>query len=167
MIVPSVFIHQQSMVLETVTRFISASPQCFTEDDHPIRHSSSFNKQKLWGGMIAIYVTQVFVFITCIAVIFTFQWWFNGFVDLSSEVLCVDRSLYLKCFVFLFQFELKICFMYVVAASTSAASSLTPHFTPRKITTRTTARKCGIGMVSKLWLHFFFSWISLKLLSCV
>ena len=94
-------------------------------------------------------------------------WWFNGFVDLSSEVLCVDRSLYFKCFVFLFQFELKICFMCVVAASTSAASSLTPHFTPRKITTRTTGRKCGIGMVSKLWLHFFFSWISLILLSCV
>ena len=69
------------MVLETDVRFISASPQCFTEDDHPFRHGSSFNTQKLWGGMIAInftqvfvggmialYVTQVFVFITSIAV---------------------------------------------------------------------------------------------------
>ena len=81
--VPSVFIHQQSMVLETVTRFISASPQCFTEDDHPLRHGSSFNKQKLWGGMIAIYVTQVFVFITCIAVIFTF----DGLMVLLISVL--------------------------------------------------------------------------------
>ena len=84
---------------------------------------------------------------------------FDGFVDLSSEVLCVDRSLYVKCFFLPFYFRLNLkCFIDVVAASTSAASSLTrePLYTPRKITARTAARKCGIGMVSKLWLHFFF-----------
>ena len=55
--------------------------------------------QVLVGGMIALYVTQVFVFITSIAVT-VHVWWFDGFVDLSSEVLCVDRSLYVKCFFF-------------------------------------------------------------------
>ena len=46
---------------------------------------------KLWGGMIAIDIAQVFVFIASIAVIFTFE----GFVDLGSEVLCINRSLFI------------------------------------------------------------------------
>ena len=169
MIVPSVFIHQQSMVLETVTRFISASPQCFTEDDHPFRHGSSFNKQKLWGGMIAIYVTQVFVFITSIAVIFTF----DGFMVLLISVLkhfVLTGHFILSAFLsFCFRLNSKyVSFMLLQPARVQLLHWRSkPHYTPRKITTRTTARKCGIGMVSKLWLHLFFSGISLNLLSCV
>ena len=40
--------------------YISASPHCFTEDDHPLRHGSSFNKQETVGGMITIDIAQVF-----------------------------------------------------------------------------------------------------------
>ena len=63
--------------------YISASPHCFTEDDHPLRHGSSFNKQETVGGMITIDIAQVFfcVFIASIAVIFTFK----GFVDLGGS----------------------------------------------------------------------------------
>ena len=54
--------------------------------------SSRFKFQQAgnWGAVwfLSTLHTFFFVFITCIAIIFTFE----GFVDLSSEVLCVYRS---------------------------------------------------------------------------
>ena len=140
--------------------FILASPRCFAEDNRPLRHGSSFNKQKLWGGMIAIYIAHIFfAFIASIAIIFTF----HGFVDLSSQVLFTGHFISSAFCVFVSGWIKNICFICVFAASASATSRVQllhycskPRYTPQKITTRTTARKCGIGMVSKLWLHFFF-----------
>ena len=45
------------------TFYIAASPRCFAEDDRPLHRGSSVNtEQKVWGGMIAICIAQVFVY---------------------------------------------------------------------------------------------------------
>ena len=109
---------------DVIINFISASPRCFTEDDRPLRHGSSFNQQKLWGGMIAIYFAQVFVFITSITVISCLMaWWFCW--PQFWSVLCLSITLFqvLSC-LFFFRLNSNICFICVVAASASAASSL-------------------------------------------
>ena len=80
--------------------FILASPRCFAEDNRPLRHGSSFNKQKLWGGMIAIYIAHIFFLRLLLAL-------------LSFSRLMVLLISVLKCFlpVTLFQ-VLFLCFCF-------------------------------------------------------
>ena len=75
-------------------------------------------------------ISQVFVFITSIAVIFTF----DDFVNLSSEVLCVFRSFYFESFFCLFisgwiqnMFPLCCCSQHECSFFISAASLATFH----------------------------------------
>ena len=156
------------MALKTVIRFISASPQCFAEDDRPLCHGSSFNKQNLRGGMISIYIAHVFLCVLLALssishskIFFLTQFW---------SALCLPVTFYFKCFLSCsFRFNSKYVSFVLLRPVRLQLLHYTSkrRFTPQKITTRSTARKFGMGMVSKLWLYLVFSAISLNLLSRV
>ena len=121
--------------------------------------------RKLWGGMISIFIAQVFVFFFLLALLSLAK------VLLTSVLKCFVLTGHFTLCAFLscsFRLKSKLCFLCVVAAGTTAASSLEQQASPYtlwKIPMRSTARKCGIGMVSKLWLHLFFchvTWLAYK-----
>ena len=107
----SVFVHQQSMVLQTVIRLswlhLDASQRIIALFV-TVQVSTSRNCWVVW--LLSTLHTFFFAFIASIAIIFTF----DGFVDLSSQVLFTGHCISSAFFVFLFQVELKAYVSFVL-----------------------------------------------------
>ena len=137
MIAPSIFIHQQSVVSKmssVLPRLHLGASRKMIALFFTVQVSTSRNCGAVW-----LLSTLQKCLCLLLALLSFHIWWFDGFVDLSSKVLCVCRSLYLRCFFCLFvsgwiqnMFHLCCCSQRecsFLSTASSLAQQASPHST--------------------------------------